>query len=438
MDQILVDRENRHFNPNWTTQFFFYEVKGKLTCLICNEAVAINKVANIKRHYAQNHPDYDGRFPPGTARRQEKLDRLTRQANGQMAMMRGATSLQQKAATAGYEVCYKIAKAMVPYSNGNLFKECMVSAVQALYPEKLDIQQAVRSVPLSRNTTCARWIEAIANHLTEGVIYNMNRCKSFSVAVDESTDINDVAQLSVFVRYYLNNKFSEDLAAVIPLTERTTGENIYLAFKAYMSPPKVSMHKIIFVATDGCPAMFLSEIGGDAAEGFLEILRSEHSLRDMVKNLLPYLAFLTDILAHLNDLNLKLQDESRNVVEAWQAVTYFKDKLHCFHEDINSDMNHFPIIREFVNGRDDVEDLTTARAFLIDVSSEMECRFAAFDSINGIIELVECPFQAHQLWKAQVDNFPHVQRGVAELELCDLKADILAKAQFADQAMVGF
>ncbi|XP_067943067.1 protein FAM200C-like [Watersipora subatra] len=101
---------------------------------------------------------------------------------------------------------------------------------------------------------------------------------------------------------------------------------------------------------------FLSEIGGDAAERLLEILRSEHSLRDM--------AFLTDILAHLNDLNLKLQGEGRNVVELWQA--------------------------------------------------------------------------AHQLWKAQVDNFPHVQRGVAELELCDLKADILAKAQFAEQTIVGF
>ncbi|XP_067932979.1 general transcription factor II-I repeat domain-containing protein 2B-like [Watersipora subatra] len=173
-----------------------------------------------------------------------------------------------------------------------------------------------------------------------------------------------------------------------------------------------------------------SEIGGDAAERFLEILRSEHSLRDM--------AFLTDILAYLNDLNLKLQGEGRNVVELWQAVTSFKDKLHCFYEDINSDMNHFPIIREFENGRDDVVDLTAACAFLIDVSSEMERRFAAFDSINGIIELVACPFQAHQLWKTQVDNFPHVPRGVAELELCDLKADILAKAQFAEQTIVGF
>ncbi|XP_067930673.1 zinc finger BED domain-containing protein 5-like [Watersipora subatra] len=141
---------------------------------------------------------------------------------------------------------------MAPYSHSELFKECMVSAVQALYPEKLDIQQGVQSVPLSRNT-CARRIEAIANHVTEGVIYNLNRCESFSIAVDESTVINNVAQLSVLIRYYLNNRFSEDLAAVIPLTERMTGENIYQAFKAYMDSHKVSMHKIISVATSGVP-----------------------------------------------------------------------------------------------------------------------------------------------------------------------------------------
>ncbi|XP_067939886.1 zinc finger BED domain-containing protein 5-like [Watersipora subatra] len=173
----------------------------------------------------------DGRFPSGTARRtKKKLDKLTRQANEQMAMMRGATSLQQRAATAGYE-----------------------NAIQKLYPEKQDIQQAVQSVPLSRNT-CTRQIEAIATHVTEGVIYNLNRCESFSVAVDESTDINYVAQLNVFVRYYLN-KFSEDLSAVISLTECTSGEDIYQAFKAYMNSHKVSMHKIISVVTDGAPAV---------------------------------------------------------------------------------------------------------------------------------------------------------------------------------------
>ncbi|XP_067933390.1 protein FAM200A-like [Watersipora subatra] len=105
---------------------------------------------------------------------------------------------------------------MAPYSHSELFTECMVSAVKALYPEKLDIQQAVQW--LSKGRALQR-VWSARQHIEQ----------------------------------------------------------------------------------------FLSEIGGDAAERFLEILRSEHLLRDM--------AFLTDILAHLNDLNLKLQGKGRNVVE---------------------------------------------------------------------------------------------------------------------------
>ena len=86
MAQMLVDRENRRFNPAWTMKFFFHEVKGKPICLICSGSVAVNKVANIKRHYTLNYSEYDGRFPHGTARRQEQLNRLTKQANEQMAM----------------------------------------------------------------------------------------------------------------------------------------------------------------------------------------------------------------------------------------------------------------------------------------------------------------------------------------------------------------
>ena len=119
---------------------------------------------------------------------------------------------------------------------------------------KQDVHQAVQPVPLSTNT-CTWRIEAIANQVNESFIDNLNRCESFPVAVDGRTDINRVAQLSVFVRYYLNGRCSENLAAVIPLTERTTGEDIYQAFKAYMEFHKVPMHKRISVVIDGTPAM---------------------------------------------------------------------------------------------------------------------------------------------------------------------------------------
>lgn len=64
---------------------------------------------------------------------------------------------------------------------------------------------------------------------------------------------------------------------------------------------------------------FLVEIGRDAAERFLVILRSENSQRDM--------AFLIDILGHLSVLNMRLRGEGKNVTELWPAVASSSERL---------------------------------------------------------------------------------------------------------------
>ena len=59
------------------------------------------------------------------------------------------------------------------------------------------------------------------------------------------------------------------------------------------------------------------------------------------------MAFLTDILGHLNDLKLKLECEEKNATELWQTVTSFSNKLQCLSEDIVHDMNYFPALKVF-------------------------------------------------------------------------------------------
>ena len=59
------------------------------------------------------------------------------------------------------------------------------------------------------------------------VISDLNQANYFSLAVDESTDNTDVAQMCVFVRYFDGTVFREDLLALIPLEGNTTGEIIF-------------------------------------------------------------------------------------------------------------------------------------------------------------------------------------------------------------------
>lgn len=225
----LVDRENRKFNDDWTELFFFHTINEKPVCLICSTTLAVSKKANISRHYKTNHSDYDGRFPLHTDRRRDQLQKLVRQSNGQRQMLKAATTKQEHVTTASYQVSYQISKAMAPYKHSELIKDCLIGIVGMLFPDKPEIKQTVQNISLSRNA-CTRRVEEISKHLTNGLLRDLEKCDQFAIAVDESNDIQDVAQLCVFVRYFSNMEFKEELLAIIPLSERTTGKDIYDAF----------------------------------------------------------------------------------------------------------------------------------------------------------------------------------------------------------------
>ena len=53
-----VDSECRVFNKEWTTKYFFTEVRSKAVCLICHETVAILKEYNISHHFSIKHANY--------------------------------------------------------------------------------------------------------------------------------------------------------------------------------------------------------------------------------------------------------------------------------------------------------------------------------------------------------------------------------------------
>ncbi|GAA6101231.1 general transcription factor II-I repeat domain-containing protein 2-like, partial [Tachysurus ichikawai] len=53
-----VDSECRVFNKEWTTKYFFTEVRSMAVCLICKETVAVFKEYNIRRHFATKHANY--------------------------------------------------------------------------------------------------------------------------------------------------------------------------------------------------------------------------------------------------------------------------------------------------------------------------------------------------------------------------------------------
>ncbi|KAG1927283.1 protein FAM200B [Pimephales promelas] len=94
----------------------------------------------------------------------------------------------------------------------------------------------------------------------------IHKAPCIGLAVDESTDVSDNAQLLVFVRFFNmdKEKFCEDLFGVTPLQTRTRGEDIHLALKEMLKKRAIEMKQVVSITTDGAPAMVGRERGAVA------------------------------------------------------------------------------------------------------------------------------------------------------------------------------
>ena len=104
---------------------------------------------------------------------------------------------------ASYRVAYHLGVAGKPYSDGELVKRCLIDVVKCIHSGN---EADYFSIALSR-VTMQRRQDDIAQQLKLSLQAKINKKESlFSLAVDESTDINDSAQfvnLRSFVRSFV-------------------------------------------------------------------------------------------------------------------------------------------------------------------------------------------------------------------------------------------
>lgn len=98
--------------------------------------------------------------------------------------------------TASYEVATLIAKHCKPFTEGEFIKDCVMTMVEKICPEK---KQEFANVCLARNTV-ARRTEDISSDIKRQLGTRGVELDFFSLACDESTDASDTAQLLIFLR----------------------------------------------------------------------------------------------------------------------------------------------------------------------------------------------------------------------------------------------
>ena len=128
----------------------------------------------------------------------------------------------------------------------------MSVVIEEVCPEKKDV---FNTVSLSASTITRR-IKEIGGNVYAQLLQKTKEYEFFSLALDESTDVQDTAQLLIFIRgVNANFEMCEELAALQSLKGTTTGEVIFGKVCQTMKELDLDWSKLASITTDGAPSM---------------------------------------------------------------------------------------------------------------------------------------------------------------------------------------
>ena len=153
---------------------------------------------------------------------------------------------------ASFEVSSLIASRLKPFTDGKFVKDCLLAVVDVVCPEKRSLFEAVS---LSARTVTRR-IEDLAADVKATPRDRAEAFECYSLALDESTDKWDTAQLAVFVRG-VDQKFliTEEFVRLVPLKEKTNCADVLEEVQVAMNDIGLKPEKLCGMTTDGAPSM---------------------------------------------------------------------------------------------------------------------------------------------------------------------------------------
>jgi len=211
---------------------------------------------------------------------EEKSEAIKRAVSGykkQTSIFIQVIGTKYKATECSYKIAQCVASKAKPFTDGEFVKETFLSSAEILFsdlPNKETILTRIREIQAS-----PRSIERPITDMTENVTVKqtngLQQAVVFSVALDESIDVNDVARLAIVGRCCDNDRVYEELCCLISLGGTVKRVDIIPALVSYFEKQNININKILCVATDAAPAMFGKN------NGFVK-LRQDHIGRQVL------------------------------------------------------------------------------------------------------------------------------------------------------------
>lgn len=127
----------------------------------------------------------------------------------------------------------------------------IILSARSVHPEtKKSLMKQVDKLNTSRNTI-KRKIAVIGDYLEEKLIEMLKGCLEYSIAIDESVDVNDIAQITIFVRItHEDLETSELFFKLKSLYQSTKAEDIFNAVTSIEIFEAVGYEKLGTITSD--------------------------------------------------------------------------------------------------------------------------------------------------------------------------------------------
>ena len=183
------EEENKVFNVEWEEDYALTAHEKKSLCLICHKLLGQNKGSNVKRHHKTNHKNFSTKFPPKSEVRKSKLTELKSALASQQRLIKVFGKESDATTEASFLMSGSIARSKHPHSDCEFAKKNTTDVVAVLDPNNKKLQRLIAQMPCSRRTTQRR-----ISQISADIAVTMQSSLAFSIAIDESTDIQDNPQ----------------------------------------------------------------------------------------------------------------------------------------------------------------------------------------------------------------------------------------------------
>ena len=219
-----MSQKKRKYQNNYLDFGFTYLIEDDLQipqCAVCMKTFSNStmKPASLKQHLANAHSSM---MSKNRSFFESKLSSLKRQKLNQTGMF---WRTNKAAVHASYAIALHVAKTKKPHNIGEtLLKPCILESVKLVLGEKAS--QTMKQISLSNDTIKSR-IHEMSNNIKSKVLSNVDSSPVFALQLDESTDISNLSQLLVYVRYVADERINEEFLFCQPLETTSKAVDVF-------------------------------------------------------------------------------------------------------------------------------------------------------------------------------------------------------------------